>query len=954
MANVRKFHFGRKAVQPSTSTSQPVTTTLRGMVCRTLSRKDVASHRNLAYLLKFFSKDEWQMEDGDSNDSPRLKCNGQFFELQTTSEKVICSSLVHFPVQSHDAIFGQANLVSVSDELDRKGKVVTKGGIYYQFIQPPLGMAGQSSDALYYCFKTYSNGRVTGKVATDIFNQLIRYRKDVTSANEISIAFEEMSKMSENYRKLPVPQLDGVLGELDGKTCKVLLSRWYWYYLRRRIELLGINRNDITQMTKIGYSMTKIYEMIMTNAFTILPMSIAMAEDLKKKLGQSYTQFDMEVAIVARKIYHKTISINWTCVPVSTINVMTTHSVIPDMRQRTLDALTGVYGMVLDLDSIYFEGRFKEEVLVSERLLMARKEMKPYDTGNLIFTSRVGILTDEQRSTIADVMRNPISLINGGAGTGKTTIIEQICQNLENQGIACGIVAFTGKAVSRVKEHVRSQYKPMTIHSLCHGGWDENPEIFTHLIIDEASMVTISHLAMIYNAFDHSFGITFVGDINQLEPIEWGYLYKELLKSGVFKVNQLHQNLRIIRDGNRNTMFINTENIAHLIEGDRQVNEKIDLFDIKLKLLDEINYHGEEILHEDDDPVESLIPQSATPNVLTSVGTIAMLNKDRFNFAVCSKFSIIPGGLSNVKAKYEDLIDRGVEPKDVVILSPYNRVIPELNRLAQEISIIDRSTPIYATGRVYYDGDIVLMTRNDYTVNIMNGTSGELIEHERKLNKHRMTQITIHNRNSYGGDVYTGYTEIQFVTGEVARFFIDPDDHNIYKWCISVIPLLTIPPMGTDIKPHSEEEWKTLLTCLNRVYQYYIKYQFSPFSFTSSPLFARHEVQMIFEPLTRITGRYGYMGDITHGYAMTVHKSEGSQWAHVIPYIDYESNGSSFLNNTLLYTMLTRAEESVTCIGDPGGFKAAALQSISERCDRLAVRLMISTRATHDSGSESE
>jgi AAA domain-containing protein len=945
-ATPQRFKFGRNNHSSSAfdggSNSSPhhaiqsVTTTLQGMVSKTISRKDVNATRKWAYLRNFFSSEEWQMEDGDS-DAPRLKCNGIFFELETTDQTVICNSLIHFPVQEYDAVFGQAIMVSVSEQRDNKGKVTTPGGIYYQFKQQPLGLVGQSANALYHCFKVFSNGKISGSIATKIFNQLISRRTEVKESEHVNIAFEEMSKLSESCRTLPIVQLHGMLGDLSGKLCKTLLSRWYWYYLRRRIELLGVGRNDITSMTKIGYAMGHMYDMIMEDAFTILPMAVDVAKVLKGKLGQKYTPFDVEVAVVARKIYHKIMSVNWTCAPISMLSILLRESLTSDVCQRTLEALTGKYEMVKDLDSLYFEGRYQAEVMVAERLLQAYKAVEPYDIDNLVFVSRVGMLTEEQRLTITDMMRNPISIVSGGAGTGKTTIIEQICNNLENQGIPCGIVAFTGKAVARVKEHVKSQYKPMTIHSLCSGGWDDNPEMFTHLIIDEASMVTISHMAMIYREFDHDFGITFVGDVNQLEPIEWGYIYKELLKSQVFKVNLLTQNLRIKRDGERNTMFINTENLGSLIEADRQVNEGIDLFNIKLESMvieDEISSDGDRM---DDAMVD--IPVSASISEIDRTKAIAMQNKEKFQFAICSKFTMISGGYTHVKNKFEELIDQGVEPKDIAILSPFNRFIPELNRLAQEISIIDRSDPIFAVGKVYYQGDVVLMTRNDYTVNIMNGTSGELVDHERELNRHRMGQIKIHNKFGYRGEVYTGYAQIQFTTGELVRYFLEADDYALYKWCLGVIPLLTIPPMGTDILANSTEEWKTMYKSLNRAYQYYIRYKYSPFTFTSSSLFSRHDVQAIFEPLTRIVNRYGYMGDITHGYAMTVHKSEGSQWLHTIPFIDYEANCSSFLNNTLLNTMLTRAEESVTCIGNPGGFRAAALQPIMKRYDRLSVRL---------------
>lgn len=61
--------------------------------------------------------------------------------------------------------------------------------------------------------------------------------------------------------------------------------------------------------------------------------------------------------------------------------------------------------------------------------------------------------------------------------------------------------------------------------------------------------------------------------------------------------------------------------------------------------------------------------------------------------------------------------------------------------------------------------------------------------------------------------------------------------------------------------------------------------------------------------------------NIIHAYAMTVHKSQGSQYRDV--YICCHVSSSRMLNRNLLYTAVTRARRSVTVLGQPGAFYSA-------------------------------
>ena len=67
---------------------------------------------------------------------------------------------------------------------------------------------------------------------------------------------------------------------------------------------------------------------------------------------------------------------------------------------------------------------------------------------------------------------------------------------------------------------------------------------------------------------------------------------------------------------------------------------------------------------------------------------------------------------------------------------------------------------------------------------------------------------------------------------------------------------------------------------------------------------------------------------IRHAYAMSVHKSQGSEFNHVI--IPMSREYSRMLYNKLLYTGVSRAKKSLVVIGDPSSFTFAVKNSYSK------------------------
>ncbi|MCT7554957.1 ATP-dependent DNA helicase [Aliarcobacter butzleri] len=143
------------------------------------------------------------------------------------------------------------------------------------------------------------------------------------------------------------------------------------------------------------------------------------------------------------------------------------------------------------------------------------------------------------------IFNKGFSVILGGAGTGKTTIVKSIIDGIEKAhgiGTSFLLLAPTGKAAERLRNRTNKEAK--TIHSfLSERGWmydnftykreggkkEENVKIF---IIDESSMIDQSLMATLFRAINWQTvqRIIFVGDPNQLPPIGYGKVFADLIE----------------------------------------------------------------------------------------------------------------------------------------------------------------------------------------------------------------------------------------------------------------------------------------------------------------------------------------------------------------------------------------------------------------------------------------
>lgn len=155
-------------------------------------------------------------------------------------------------------------------------------------------------------------------------------------------------------------------------------------------------------------------------------------------------------------------------------------------------------------------------------------------------------LSKEQSDAIKTVMENPVTIITGGPGTGKTTTIRGVIELFEEQDKEVILAAPTGRAAKRLSDLAGREAK--TIHRLLgysQGKGYKNKKFKTDiLIIDEASMLEQVLFNHLLQAIDDSTKIVLVGDVDQLPPIGAGDVLKDMIDSGRVPVVTLHENFR--------------------------------------------------------------------------------------------------------------------------------------------------------------------------------------------------------------------------------------------------------------------------------------------------------------------------------------------------------------------------------------------------------------------------
>ncbi len=175
-------------------------------------------------------------------------------------------------------------------------------------------------------------------------------------------------------------------------------------------------------------------------------------------------------------------------------------------------------------------------------------------------------LSPSQREAVATAVNSKVTIITGGPGVGKTTVVNSILRILRAKGVHVRLAAPTGRAAKRLAESTGLEAK--TIHRLLEfspqqGGFKRNadhPLEADLLVLDESSMVDVVLMNQLLRALPSKTALLLVGDVDQLPSVGPGAVLADIIASQRLTTVRLTE---IFRQAAQSRIIVN----AHRING---------------------------------------------------------------------------------------------------------------------------------------------------------------------------------------------------------------------------------------------------------------------------------------------------------------------------------------------------------------------------------------------------
>lgn len=157
-------------------------------------------------------------------------------------------------------------------------------------------------------------------------------------------------------------------------------------------------------------------------------------------------------------------------------------------------------------------------------------------------------LSAEQYAAVAGIVSCRCAILTGGPGCGKTTTTKTLVRLFQAMGLDVTLAAPTGRAAQRMGEVIGDEAK--TIHRLLEyqgGGFKRNreqPLALDCLVVDECSMLDISLTAALLAAIPEGARLVLIGDADQLPSVGAGNVLADLIASGVVPLFTLNKVFR--------------------------------------------------------------------------------------------------------------------------------------------------------------------------------------------------------------------------------------------------------------------------------------------------------------------------------------------------------------------------------------------------------------------------
>jgi len=484
----------------------------------------------------------------------------------------------------------------------------------------------------------------------------------------------------------------------------------------------------LIKLKNLGFSTpesTKIYNKHKENTNTIIETNLYLLVDLIdfNKLDKVYTTFFDDTSDVRIK----------ACIIEAMKRLSNSNGDTYYIEEEIYSALTAYFNIMIDHDDFsntlydlvtsglvineekryYLKDIYNMEIDVSNHLLKISefnpKAINDFDEEIESLESAVGVnYNSDQKNAIRNALENSITIISGGPGTGKTTIINAIVKlyikkhklNPLEVFQQIALLAPTGRASKKMA--LSTGLPAMTIHRYLKwnkdtndfGVGEYNKNQHRLIIVDEVSMIDISLFSALLKGINSNIQLVLVGDSFQLPSVGAGLVLNDLIESDLFNFCPLEQ---IYRQSNN-----------------------------------------------------SYIPYLAKEIKDKNISEDFMAKKDDYNFLTTESVAI----KEMIKKICKVSIEKGLRDTDIQILAPMYKGengIDNLNIVLRDLfnPKDDNKKEIYIGDVNYRVGDKVLQLANNPDCNVYNGDIGYIRKIETKLIPRKKDVITIDFDGNY-------------------------------------------------------------------------------------------------------------------------------------------------------------------------------------------------------------
>ncbi len=308
-------------------------------------------------------------------------------------------------------------------------------------------------------------------------------------------------------------------------------------------------------------------------------------------------------------------------------------------------------------------------------------------------------LSEQQHQAIAHAIHSPLSIITGGPGTGKTTTIAGLLKIFYhcNPDTRIALAAPTGKAATRMQQAISARinlssqhvsastihrllgYRPNRVNFRYHA---ENPLPYDVVIVDEASMIDLALMSKLVTAVSAYARLILLGDADQLVSVETGAVFGELCRNS--EGSLLKHNILRLQHSYRFSQVTGISQLADAVNnGDSE---------IALQLLDSQQF----------------------PEVTRIASEIALLDQSLIQH-LSQRFETNAEPLQRLQANNQ-----------FQLLCAHRKGRWGVEELNQSIENLLRKHNLVSGQGHYYHGKPIIISRNNYQLNLFNGDIGLL------------------------------------------------------------------------------------------------------------------------------------------------------------------------------------------------------------------------------------